>query len=121
MKTDAERLCPQVEAIFSLLARKWAGLIVFELGGGEKRFADLKTLIPGLSSRVLTLRLRELEAAGLVERMVKAASPVRVSYRLSDKGRSLGCVMAGLAEWAGKYGSGQAGSVDPVLLIDAEG
>lgn len=111
MNDGEDRLCSKVEGIFALLARKWAGLLVFELRAGEKRFADLRSAIPGLSSRVLTLRLRELEASGLVERLVSPSSPVRVAYRLTARGRSLAPVMESLALWAQEEGiaDGQSG------------
>ena len=82
-------LCPQIEAAFGLLAKKWAGLIVFSLSDGEKHFCEIKAAIPALSSRVLTQRMRELEEASLVTRSVSDNSPVRVSYRLTERGGSL--------------------------------
>jgi DNA-binding HxlR family transcriptional regulator len=93
-------LCPSAEAAFSLLAKKWMGLIIYSLTGGELYFCDLERAIPALSARVLTQRIRELEDAGLVARKVSAASPVRVSYSLTEKGASLADVIKGIADWA---------------------
>jgi DNA-binding HxlR family transcriptional regulator len=100
MKTVDERLCPKVEAAFALLAKKWAGLIVFMLCEGEQHFNQLKDSIPSLSSRLLALRMRELEEAGLVERRVSGDSPVRVTYKLNKKGEELASILDGIAEWA---------------------
>jgi DNA-binding HxlR family transcriptional regulator len=103
MSIDRAGLCPQVEAAFALLAKKWAGLILFTLCGGERYFSELKAELPSLSARVLALRMRELEAAGIVERRVSRSSPVRVSYLLSEKGKSLALVVNGIADWANRY------------------
>jgi len=93
-------LCPQVEAAFSLLAKKWMSLIIFSLRGGELYFCDLEKAIPALSARVLTERIRELEGCGVVDRRVSLSSPVRVSYQLTDRGRALAEVVQGIADWA---------------------
>jgi Predicted transcriptional regulators len=94
-------LCPRVEAAFALLAKKWTGLILFSLGDGELFFSDLEKAIPGLSARLLSLRMRELEEASLVERRVQIeASPVRVGYRLTRKGASLAAILRKIADWA---------------------
>jgi DNA-binding HxlR family transcriptional regulator len=95
-----EVLCPRVEAAFALLARKWLGLIIFTLNEGELFFCDLEKALPALSARVLTQRIRELEMEGLVFRRVSEGSPVRVSYRLTEKGASLAKVVEGIASWA---------------------
>ena len=95
-----ESVCPQVEAAFELLSRKWMGLVIRALLGGERFFCDLERALPGLSARVLTVRLQELEAAGLVERRVSTGSPVRVSYLLTSRGQALEPVMRSIADWA---------------------
>jgi len=64
------------------------------------RFNQLLTGIPGISDRVLTERLRELETEGIVERLVDPGPPVRVSYQLTARGRSLNSVLAAVDSWA---------------------
>jgi DNA-binding HxlR family transcriptional regulator len=103
MKMLDDRLCPQVEAAFALVAKKWAGLIVFLLYQSEKRFSEIKAAIPQLSARVLSQRMRDLEKAGLVLRQVKETTPVGVSYKLTEKGEGLALMMDGIACWARKY------------------
>ncbi|HET7839904.1 MAG TPA: helix-turn-helix domain-containing protein [Rectinemataceae bacterium] len=98
--SEAGELCPKVEAAFALLARKWTGLIIRALIPGALYFCELEKAIPALSARVLALRMRELEEAGVVSRTVGTASPVRVSYSLTEKGRGLEPVVAGIALWA---------------------
>jgi DNA-binding HxlR family transcriptional regulator len=69
------------------------------------RFGELAKAIPGLSDRLLSRRLRELEEAGVVERAVEPGTPVKVSYSLSEKGADLGPAMAELREWARRWKS----------------
>jgi DNA-binding HxlR family transcriptional regulator len=76
------------------------GLIIFTLREGELYFRELEKAIPALSARVLTQRIRELEASGLVTRHVSQAPPVRVSYSLTEKGKSLAVAVGGIADWA---------------------
>jgi DNA-binding HxlR family transcriptional regulator len=83
-----------------LIGKRWTGAVVKALVPGPARFNKLLTGIPGISDRVLTERLRELETEGLVERLVDPGPPVRVSYRLTARGRALEPVLAAVAEWA---------------------
>jgi DNA-binding HxlR family transcriptional regulator len=86
------------------MGRKWIGLIVHVLAEGEKRFSELAGTVPGISSRILSQRLAELESDGLVTRTVIPESPVRVHYALTDKGMELRPILAGLADWAHRWG-----------------
>jgi DNA-binding HxlR family transcriptional regulator len=70
---------------------------------GPIRFNQLLTGIPGISDRVLTERLRELETEGIVERLVDPGPPVRVSYQLTARGRDLRPVMASVDAWAAAW------------------
>ena len=96
-------LCPKVEAAFSLLSRKWAGLIVHSLSQRELLYSELGRALPSLSARVLCVRLRELEDLGIVERRVEAGPPVRVGYALAPKGRALVPIMESIAAWAKRW------------------
>jgi DNA-binding HxlR family transcriptional regulator len=100
---EAEGLCPRVQAAFELLGRKWTGLIVHELLSGDRCFSELARSVPSLSARMLALRMRELEAAGILVRSVSPGPPLRVSYSLTEKGRALKPVLGGLAAWARKW------------------
>ena len=103
MEATIEALCPKVEAAFALLSKKWAGLILYTLSDGEMYFSELESSIPDLSARILALRMRELEAAGLVLRRVSYGRPVRVGYRLTEKGVSLAHILSDVASWARIY------------------
>jgi DNA-binding HxlR family transcriptional regulator len=93
-------VCPDFHAAIELIGRRWAGAILWALAERPHYFAELTTSVPGLSDRLLSRRLRELEAAGLVERSVHGGPPARVSYALTEKGRELEPVLAGLEDWA---------------------
>src|SRR4029077_19253235 len=83
-----------------LIGKRWTGAVVKALLPGPARFNQLLAGIPGISDRVLTERLRELETEAIVERLVDRGPPVRVSYRLTSRGRALQPVLAAVADWA---------------------
>lgn len=99
-KTGPGQVCPHFHAAIELIGRRWSGAILCALIGSELRFADISRAVPGVSDRLLSARLREFEAEGLVERLVEAGAPVRVSYRLTDKGAGLEPVIQELGRWA---------------------
>jgi DNA-binding HxlR family transcriptional regulator len=98
-------VCPHFHAAVELIGKRWAGAILWALSQRPHYFAELSLAIPGLSDRLLTQRLRELEAEGLVERSVEAGngSRPRVSYSLTDEGRALRPVLRELHDWAGEW------------------
>ncbi|ATS18374.1 transcriptional regulator [Parathermosynechococcus lividus PCC 6715] len=87
--------CP-IQFVVDLLGNKWSILLLRELFGGDRRTHELLAALPGVSTKTLTQRLRELEAHGLVERRVYAEVPPRVEYSLTPKGQQLQPVMAAL-------------------------
>lgn len=95
--------CPIYARAIELLGRRWMGLILRVLLTGPHRFNELLAAIPGLSDPLLTQRLRELEAEGLVERRVVPSSPVRVEYELTEAGRALEQVVRAIAAWAEQW------------------
>jgi DNA-binding HxlR family transcriptional regulator len=97
--------CPGFHKAVELIGRRWSGAIVRELLGGATRFSELRDAIPDLSERMLCARLRELELEGVVSRQVHVETPVRVEYRLTDKGRALQGVVAAIGAWADRWGS----------------
>lgn len=94
--------CP-VEVTVSLIENKWKVLIIRDLLSGTKRFGELKKSIDGISQKVLTSQLRDMEASGLINRKVYAEVPPRVEYSLTDLGRSLSPVLMALKEWGESY------------------
>ena len=96
-------MCPRYERAAGLLGKRWTGLIIRVLMGGPRRFKDLKAQLPDLSDRLLSERLKELEATGVVRRTVYEERPVRVEYELTPKGRDLEPVVKAIQRWAEKH------------------
>ncbi|HCQ89658.1 MAG TPA: transcriptional regulator [Clostridium sp.] len=96
-------MCPKFEYAFTLLGKKWTGLIIKVLLSGPKRFSDIKTMIPDLSDRMLAERFKELEGEGLIKRIVYAETPVRIEYELTEKGKELEKAMIEVQNWAEKW------------------
>ena len=98
--THDSHFCPRFHKAVELVGRRWTGAILREMLGGAGRFCEIRDAIPDLSDRMLSERLKELEAEGVVERAVYAETPVRIEYRLTPKGRALGEVIGAMGEWA---------------------
>ncbi|MCH3943768.1 MAG: helix-turn-helix domain-containing protein [Atopobiaceae bacterium] len=99
---DVLPACP-VETTLTLIGSRWKVLVVRELLGGTMRFGELRSAIGGVSQKVLTANLREMEADGLLTRRVYAEVPPRVEYTLTDLGRSLEPVLDAMATWGKRY------------------
>lgn len=102
----AEVFCAQYQRAIELVGGRWTGAIIRALLGGVHRFSDLKTVIPGLSDRMLAERLRELEAEGIARRVVVPEMPVRIEYHLTAKGRDLSAVIDAVVHWLETWGDG---------------
>lgn len=98
LKTIDRKRCP-VEQAFELLAGKWKPLILWRLSGGTMRFGELQRAMPGVSQRMLTLQLRELQRDGLLTRTVYAEVPARVEYALTEPAKALLPQLAELGQW----------------------
>ena len=96
--------CPVFQQGMELIGRRWTGSIVRSLLAGSNRFGEILARIPGLSDRLLSERLRELEAADIVTRTVYPDVPVRIEYALTDKGRELEDIVTAISGWADKWG-----------------
>lgn len=94
--------CP-VETTLTLISDKWKILIIRDLSQGTQRFGELKKSVNGISQKVLTSNLRNLEENGLVHRKVYAQVPPKVEYSLTDLGKSLQPVLSALAVWGEAY------------------
>ena len=92
--------CHKYHAAVELIGKRWTGAILFVLMDGPLRFSEVKLLVPDLSDRLLSERMKELEAAGIVERRVIDETPVRVEYALTEKGSDLEPVVRSLKSWA---------------------
>ncbi|MFJ2828720.1 winged helix-turn-helix transcriptional regulator [Streptomyces sp. NPDC087263] len=89
--------------VFQLFGKRWTGLIVSVLLQRPVHFAELRRAIPGISERMLSDRLTELGAAGLVVREVDEGPPLRVAYRLTEVGAALEPALKELGAWAEQH------------------
>lgn len=86
-----------------LIGGKWKLRILYHLTGGTKRFSELRKLLEGITEATLTVQLRELEGAHLIERKIYREVPLKVEYSLSEYGMELKSVLADLCKWSKKY------------------
>ena len=91
--------CRPIAHILSRVGDKWTILLLNVLGDRTMRFKDLHRAVPGISQRMLTVTLRNLERDGLIRRTVYPTIPPKVEYALSDRGRSLRCALVPIADW----------------------
>ncbi|MGQ9009757.1 transcriptional regulator YodB [Bacillus stercoris] len=96
-------MCPKMESAFSLLGKRWNGLIIHVLMDGPKRFKEITETIPMISQKMLAERLKELEQNEIVERQVLPETPVKVIYTLTEKGTALQAVFQEMQAWADQF------------------
>lgn len=109
MARELTTFCPVYHRAVEVIGRRWTGEIIRALLAGTTRFSEFTAAIPGLSDRLLSGRLKDLEAEGIVTRTVIPAKPVRVEYRLTEKGEALASVVQALSAWADTW-VGEAGA-----------
>jgi len=100
---EPKQVCPDFHGAVELIGRRWAGAILYALTDGPLRFAELKESVPGMSDRLLSQRLKELEHEGLIRREVGPGPRISVSYELTRKGDSLKPVIGTLRDWARRW------------------
>jgi DNA-binding HxlR family transcriptional regulator len=101
-------LCPRFHRASELIGRRWTGAIIYVLLKARCRFATLRAAVPGITDRMLSERLQELEEEGIVARTVVPETPVRVEYALTKKGRELASAVEAIAGWAERWPPAQA-------------
>ena len=107
-KPDAEQrpaCCSLYHRAIELVGKRWTGAILLVLMDGPLHFSGIRQLVPELSDRLLSERLKELEGEGIVERRVLDGSPVRVEYSLTPKGRALEPTLRAIKQWAHDHGA----------------
>ena len=95
--------CPLYHEAVELIGRRWTGAILRVLMDGPLRFSQVGQAVPELSDRLLSERMKELEARGVVERRVIPGPPLRVEYSLSEMGRELEPALSELQRWAARW------------------
>jgi DNA-binding HxlR family transcriptional regulator len=101
-KQDLDFGCP-IEVTLDVIGGKWKGMVLYRLLEGTARFNELRRIIPGITQRMLTLQLRELERDGVICRTVFPEVPPRVEYRLTEFGQSLAPILGMMEKWGEQY------------------
>ena len=92
-------ICPKFEKAMGILSQRWTGLVIYQLLNGPQRFSTIETSI-GITGRVLSDRLKDLENQGIVSREVYPETPVRIEYSLTEKGLSLEPLLRDIEKWS---------------------
>jgi DNA-binding HxlR family transcriptional regulator len=100
---DRPQCCALYHRAVELIGKRWSGAIVLVLLDGPLHFSGIRQLVPELSDRLLSERLKELEAEGVVERRVLDGAPVRVEYSLTEKGEALEPAVRAIKEWGREW------------------
>jgi DNA-binding HxlR family transcriptional regulator len=101
-KLDEEYGCP-IEVALDVIGGKWKGMVLYHLMHGTARFNELRRLMPGVTQRMLTLQLRELERDGVIRRTVYPEVPPRVEYDLTEYGLGLEPILDMMSDWGSRY------------------
>ncbi|MFD8708724.1 winged helix-turn-helix transcriptional regulator [Kitasatospora sp. NPDC059648] len=92
-----------IREVLDRIGDKWSVLVIVELAQGVRRFSQLQRAVPGISQRMLTLTVRQLERDGLITRTVHPTVPPQVEYELTMMGRSLTHLVKALADWSAEH------------------
>jgi DNA-binding HxlR family transcriptional regulator len=92
-------ICPRFEKAMGLLSQRWIGLVIYQLLTGPKRFCTLESSM-GISGRVLSERLKDLESLDIVKREVFPETPVRIEYSLTEKGLAIQPIIKEIENWS---------------------
>lgn len=92
--------CGDFQTVLEFIGRRWAGAVLLAGAQGARRFTEFRKLVPGISDRLLSQRLRELDAFGLLEREVIPTTPVQILYRPSATGTELVAALQPLISWS---------------------
>lgn len=93
--------CPVAKTL-KIIGGKWTMLLLHNIFEGNKRFGELQRALQGISSKTLSIRLQELEEAGIISKKIFAEVPLHVEYSMTEKGKSLGLIFDQMAKWGEK-------------------
>lgn len=105
--------CPSYNRAAEIIGSRWAGAVVRAMLGGATRFGEIRDYINGITDRVLSKRLKDLESEGILTRRVFNDTPVRIEYHLTEKGRALARVVDAMTEWADDWMGADSPSPEP--------
>jgi DNA-binding HxlR family transcriptional regulator len=101
---EFKHICTNFHNAIEFIGKRWMGAVIFSLLEGPKRYHEIMSSIPGISDRLLTERLRDLETEGLIVKRVIATAPKKVEYELTPAGKELEEVIHALMKWVKKRG-----------------
>ncbi len=104
-RKEIHHICTKFHSAIEFIGKRWMGAVIYTLLQGPKRYHEIISAIPGISDRLLTERLRELENEGLIIKKVIATSPKKVEYELTKVGKELEEVINTLMKWANSRGN----------------
>ena len=99
---NTSEICPRFEKAISIISQRWNALIIYQLLSGPQRNCTIKDAT-GISGRLLSQRLKDLEEEGIVERKVYPETPVRIEYSLTEKGYSMEPLMKNIEQWSQEW------------------
>jgi len=113
MKIRNKEYTCTVELTLDIIGGKWKPLILWHLGvSGTKRFSEVKRSLPGITQKMLTQQLRELEADGMITRKIYPQVPPRVEYTITNEGESLMPILSSMCKWGKEYYEKVQNSID---------
>ncbi|MEH7385928.1 helix-turn-helix domain-containing protein [Bacillus sp. JJ1521] len=95
-------ICPKFEKAITILSQRWTALIIYQLLVGPQRFNEIQSSI-GISGKVLSDRLKDLEQRGLVKREVIPETPVIIEYSLTEKGHTMEPILKEIERWSQEW------------------
>ncbi|WP_342472019.1 helix-turn-helix domain-containing protein [Metasolibacillus sp. FSL H7-0170] len=95
-------ICPKFEKAISLISQRWTALVIYQLLSGSQRFSEIQSAI-GISGKVLSERLKELEQQEVVKREVIPETPVVIEYSLTEKGHSIEPILRTIENWSQQW------------------
>lgn len=95
--------CRRFQSAVELIGKRWSSAILLAVARGASRFGEIRAMVPGLSDRMLAERMRELQAALLVEREVVPSTPVQIRYHLTERGTDLIRALQPLVQWGHRW------------------
>ncbi|HWR83217.1 MAG TPA: helix-turn-helix domain-containing protein [Candidatus Deferrimicrobium sp.] len=108
---DGKRYNCPVEVALDVIGGKWKALVLWHLKDDVRRFSELKRLMPGITQKMLTQQLRELEADGIIARTVYPEVPPRVEYALTQHGQTLQPLLKTMCEWGARHAQGREATI----------
>ncbi|HVQ44604.1 MAG TPA: helix-turn-helix domain-containing protein [Candidatus Saccharimonadia bacterium] len=119
IKKDHLQQCP-IEAVMSVLGGKWKVVVIDQLlSNSVMRFSELRRAMPGVTQKMLTQQLRELEQSGIVERKIYPVVPPKVEYRLTTKGKTLEDLLVLMKQWGVDFINSDR-AVEPLAMIQSK-